>query len=136
LEPDVKGEWVSKIDEVIKHIAQGWGVITAGALNTELAEDPDLILIDVRRAEELTENGVIDSSGNLLPFPLEEFVAMRENWPADKEANIVVYCDSGHRSTIAMSVLDSYGYSNVRSLKGGFSGWAESGYPVVEYATP
>ena len=36
------------------------------------------------------------------------------------DAPIVVYCGSGHRSTIAMTILRSYGYTNVRSLKGGF----------------
>jgi rhodanese-related sulfurtransferase len=54
------------------------------------------------------------------------------NWPADKDATIVIYCGSGHRSTIAMAILWSYGYSNVTSLKGGFGGWVDAGFPVVE----
>ena len=37
------------------------------------------------------------------------------------------------RSTMAMTMLWSYGYNDVRSLKGGFGGWAEAGYPVAEY---
>jgi rhodanese-related sulfurtransferase len=45
---------------------------------------------------------------------------------------VVVYCGSGHRSTIAMSILWAYGYSDVHSLKGGFGAWVEAGYPVVE----
>ena len=58
-----------------------------------------------------------------------------ENWPA-KDAHIVIYCGSGHRSTMAMTMLWSNGYSNVSSLKGGFKGWAEAEYPVAEYAAP
>lgn len=34
---------------------------------------------------------------------------------------------------MAMTVLWSYGYTDVRSLKGGFGGWAEAENPVAEY---
>ncbi len=68
---------------------------------------------------------------NVIFIPLEEFVASQDMWPEDLEAPIVVYCGSGHRSTIAMSILWSYGYSDVRSLKDGYGGWVEEGYPTV-----
>jgi rhodanese-related sulfurtransferase len=61
---------------------------------------------------------------------------MKDQWPEDMNAPIVVYCGSDHRSTIAMSILWAYGYSDVLSLKGGFGGWVEAGYPVVEFAAP
>jgi rhodanese-related sulfurtransferase len=57
-------------------------------------------------------------------------------WPADKDAKIVVYCGSGHRSTMAVAMMGLNGYTNVWSLKGGFGGWVEAGYPVAEYAAP
>ncbi|MEW6404218.1 MAG: rhodanese-like domain-containing protein, partial [Chloroflexota bacterium] len=102
-----------------------------------LIEDPEMIVIDVRTADELAENGVIDTADvALVNIPLEEFIAQMTNWPADKAAHIVVYCGSGHRSTMAMTMLWSYGYTNVSSLKGGFGGWVEAGYPVVEYVAP
>jgi rhodanese-related sulfurtransferase len=33
---------------------------------------------------------------------------------------------------MAMTILWAYGYEDVLSLKGGFGGWADAGYPVVE----
>ena len=39
---------VEEMDRMLSSIPEGWGVITAEALNTELIENPDLILIDVR----------------------------------------------------------------------------------------
>ncbi len=112
----------------------GWGVKAADALNADLVEKPDMILIDVRRAEELTENGVIATEGQeLLSIPLESFIADASMWPADKDAEIVVYCGSGHRSTMAMTILLTNGYTNVTSLKGGLGGWAEAGLPVAEF---
>jgi rhodanese-related sulfurtransferase len=57
-------------------------------------------------------------------------------WPADSAAPIVVYCGSGHRSTIAMTILWSYGYTDVRSLRGGMGAWVSAGYPVATAVTP
>ena len=76
------------------------------------------------------EKGYIDAE-NVIFIPVEEFIAQQDQWPEDLDAPIVVYCGSGHRSTIAMAILWSYGYTDVRSLKGGYGGWAEEGYPTV-----
>ncbi len=112
----------------------GWGGKAADALSTELLEKPEMILIDVRRAEELTDNGVIAVvDQELLSIPLESFIANMAMWPANKDAEIVIYCGSGHRSTMAMEILLSNGYTNVTSLKGGFGGWVEAGLPIADY---
>jgi rhodanese-related sulfurtransferase len=120
------------IDETLSSVPDGFGVITAEGLNAALVENPDLVLIDVRRLEEVEENGVIESA-NYIHIPLEEFIAMKGDWPSDLDTPVAIYCGSGHRSTIAMTILWSYGYPDVHSLKGGFSAWAEAGYPVVEF---
>jgi rhodanese-related sulfurtransferase len=88
-------------------IPDGWGVITAEQLNTELAENFDLVVIDVRRQEEVDEKGIINAP-NIIHIPLEELVERRAEWPADKDAPTVIYCGSGHRSTMAMTILWSY----------------------------
>lgn len=71
-----------------------------------------------------------------IAVPLEEMVASKNLWPADKDAEIVDYCGSRHRSTMAVEMLLRYGYSNISSLSGGIGGWVGAGYPVVEYAAP
>jgi rhodanese-related sulfurtransferase len=88
----------------------------------------------VRTLEEVSEKGIIDAGEIVqLHIPLEEFISNSADWPADKAAQIVIYCGSGHRSTMAMSILWAYGYTNVRSMSGGFAAWIEAGYPVSEY---
>jgi len=115
----------------------GWGGKAADALNTELIEKSDMILIDVRTPEEVAEKGVIAVEGQeLLTIPLENFTADKAMWPADKDAEIVIYCGSGHRSTMAMTMLLTEGYTNVTSLKGGFGGWVEAGFPIAEVVAP
>ena len=99
-------------------------------LNTEIAENSDLLLIDVRTDGEVEEKGSIDAP-NVTFIPLEQFIERTDEWPADMDAPIVIYCGSGHRSTIAMAIMWSYGYTDVRSLKGGFGDWAGAGYPTV-----
>ena len=112
----------------------GWGGKAADSLNVALVENPNLIVIDVRTPEEIAEKGIIALGGQeLLTIPLESFIADKSMWPTDKDAEIVVYCGSGHRSTMAMTILLTEGYTNVTSLKGGFSGWVEASFPVVEY---
>ena len=126
---------VSYFDEVLTNLPEGWGVVKAEDLNSALVENPDLILLDVRTSAELEEKGVIES-GNWTHIALEDFIEQKADWPADKDARIVVYCGSGHRSTIAMTILNSYGYTDVGSLKGGFGGWEAAGFPVSEYVAP
>jgi len=132
------GGLVTAVDPALIELKdKAWGGIAADALNVSLAENPNLILIDVRTPEELAKNGVIAVvDQELLSIPLESFIANKAMWPIDKNAEIVVYCGSGHRSTMAMTMLLSNGYTNVTSLKGGFGGWVEAGLPVAEYTAP
>jgi len=48
----------------------------------------------------------------------------------DKATALVVYCKNGGRSAFATQTLMEMGYTNVRSMNGGFDGWAKAGYPV------
>ena len=106
-----------------------WGVKAADVLNTELIEKPDIILIDVRTPEEVAESGVIAVEGQqLLNIPIESFMADKAMWPADKNAEIVIYCGSGHRSTMAMTILLTEGYTNVTSLIGRWLRWLGRGW--------
>jgi rhodanese-related sulfurtransferase len=126
---------VALLDRTFTRIPEGWGAATVEQFATELAENPDLVVLDVRTAAEQAENGVVDSA-NLISLPLEEIIRRRAEWPEDKDATIVIHAGTDHRSTIAMSILWSYGYTDVRSLKGGLRAWTAAGYPVVEAAAP
>ncbi len=132
-EPDPAA--AAAMQTMLQNVPDGFGMLTPDNLNLALLENPDLILIDVRTAAELEANGVIEAE-NWIHVPLETFVAMKDQWPADLDAPIAVYCGTSHRSTIGMSILWSYGYTDVLSLRGGLGSWVDAGYPVVEYAVP
>jgi molybdopterin/thiamine biosynthesis adenylyltransferase len=44
---------------------------------------------------------------------------------------VILYCATGNRSARAAKTLEELGYGDVVSLDGGFTAWAERGYPSV-----
>ncbi len=106
-------------------IPQGFGTVKVADFVTELVENPPFLL-DVRQPEEVAE-GVIPGA---VSIPLRELAKNLDKLPADLDTPIVVYCKSGHRGAIAMTVLGTLGYTNVRNLSGAFVGWKDAGNAV------
>lgn len=123
---------LAAMDTMLQALPDGWATVRVDDLNMALVEEPDIVLLDVRRAEEVAEKGIIEAE-NYVNIPLEDLIAGKADWPST-DANLVVYCGSGHRSIIGMSILRAYGYETIRSLVGGLGAWTEAGFPVVEYA--
>ena len=95
----------------------------------EANASPRPLLIDVREADEHAQ-GAIDGS----IFIPRGFLELRiEKHAPERDQPIVVYCASGTRSVLAARSLAELGYTNVRSLAGGFSGWKRAGLP---WSTP
>lgn len=117
---------LAAVDTMLTTWPEGYAQVGATALNEELIES-EIVLIDVRRAEEVAETGVIEGAVNI---PLEELIARKAEWPAS-DAAVVVYCKAGARGNIALSILRTFGFENIRNLSGGFGGWVEAGLPVV-----
>lgn len=51
--------------------------------------------------------------------------------PLAKDRPVLLYCRSGHRSSMALSQLKAHGFTRVRHLAGGFSAWQGAGFPVA-----
>jgi molybdopterin/thiamine biosynthesis adenylyltransferase/rhodanese-related sulfurtransferase len=82
-------------------------------------------VIDVREADEHAQGmipGTIHIPRGFLELRIERAVP-------DRAAPVVVYCASGTRSVLAARSLVELGYTNVRSLAGGFTGWKRAGLP-------
>ena len=91
-----------------------------------LAEDGDVIILDVRQPEELESDGIIDGAINI---PMRELGDNLDLLP-DLDATIVVVCKGGFRATIAMTALHVLGYENAHVLVGGFGAWSGADLPV------
>jgi len=85
-------------------------------------------IVDVRDKEEYNE-GHIEGAIHLP----RAFLEMRaESALHDRGASIVVHCASGVRSLLAAESLRRLGYTDVRSMAGGFSRWKDQGLPYVK----
>ena len=85
---------------------------------TELENDKDIVLLDVRSPEEYKQGhikGSINVPLHLIPVTLSQKVT-------DKDARIFVYCLSGARSSQACSWMAQNDYTNVINI-GGISSW-------------
>jgi molybdopterin/thiamine biosynthesis adenylyltransferase/rhodanese-related sulfurtransferase len=80
-------------------------------------------LIDVREADEHAQGAIPGSTWIPRGF-LEQKI---DRAVGDRAAAVVVYCASGNRSLFAARTLGELGYTNVRSLAGGFTAWKRAG---------
>ena len=91
------------------------------------------IIVDIREAHELSEQGKIPGSVN-APRGMLEFYA-DPSLPYHKsefqpDNRIILQCASGGRSALAAQTLKQMGFSNVAHLDGGIKAWKENNLPV------
>jgi molybdopterin/thiamine biosynthesis adenylyltransferase/rhodanese-related sulfurtransferase len=84
--------------------------------------------LDVREPDELA-GGHIAGAVALPRSFLEQRV---EKAIPDRTRPLVVYCAGGTRSAFAARTLGELGYTDVRSLAGGFGAWKAAGLPVAQ----
>ena len=83
------------------------------------------IFLDVRTSKEFKMGhipGAMHLARGLLEFKIAKAVP-------DKNANIVIYCKSGGRGSLATYTLGQMGY-NVKNMAGGWKAWTKAGYPI------
>lgn len=85
------------------------------------------LLLDVREDDEVA-NGVIPGAIHLSRAHFESQV---EDRVPDKEAEVVVYCQSGVRSAFAARTMQDLGFTNIRHMDGGFLRWKDQGNDFV-----
>lgn len=93
----------------------------------------ETLLIDIREKAEFDQGNI--TGAILIPRGLLEFRIASDNFWEDKEVkmpskdqNIIIYCRSGGRGSLATKTLQQMGYTNVVNLEGGFLAWEEN-YP-------
>ena len=84
------------------------------------------VLLDVREESEWAA-GHAAGAQHLGRGVLERDVEKRFPDPATP---ILCYCGGGYRSALAADNLQKMGYTDVRSVAGGWRAWTEAGLPV------
>jgi molybdopterin/thiamine biosynthesis adenylyltransferase/rhodanese-related sulfurtransferase len=99
--------------------------ITPGEVAALRETSPAVTVLDVREASEW-EQGHIPDAVHISKSYLEQ---QCENALPDREATVVAYCAGGIRSLFAAQTLREMGYTDVRSMTGGFQAWKTQGLP-------
>ncbi|MEP7359415.1 MAG: rhodanese-like domain-containing protein, partial [Anaerolineales bacterium] len=74
--------------------------------------------------------GELASTDEFIPFEASGPQRVGE-YPANKDAKIVLYCRSGRMSTIVAAELVAAGYTNVWNLAGGMIAWEQAGLTLI-----
>ncbi|HEU4635568.1 MAG TPA: MBL fold metallo-hydrolase [Edaphobacter sp.] len=90
----------------------------------ELNSSSPPVILDVRSQQEWKEGHIPDS----LNIPLSQLKERLGEVPRDRR--IAVHCAGGYRSSIAASLLDLNGASNLVELAGGITAWEAANHPV------
>jgi rhodanese-related sulfurtransferase len=88
----------------------------------------DTLLIDVRDPDEWQEDhipGAKNFSRGTVELEIEEAAP-------DLSTPIITHCGGGGRSALTAESLQRMGYTNVKSMAGGFKAWKAAGLPTTE----
>lgn len=89
-------------------------------------KDPDLVVLDVRTAEEYSAGHVPGSrnvSHDVLPARLAELASL-------KNKDVVLYCRSGRRAAAAEETLRNAGFTRLLHLEGDYLEWDRKRQPI------
>lgn len=126
-------------DNIYGHLSEGFPSWYMAAMKVEHLDvwsihqlkeaqdnERDMFLLDVRKLNDYKKKYIKDSNHiwvGEVPLKLNEI-------PKDQE--VIIYCDSGYKSTIAASILQKNGYNSVKSVLGSMGAWLKARYPVVK----
>ena len=110
----------AQIEELSPQDAQRWQAVTAA------------LVLDVREPDEFAAGhlpGAVNVPRGMLEFRIGEL-------QPDGDAAILLYCKTSGRAALATQSLHSLGYTQLRSVAGGFDQWQADGLSVEKPVLP
>ena len=99
----------------------------------ELPDRAGVEILDVREPDEYAAGhlpGARHHPRGFLEVRADMEHPKRDPWLADRSRKLVLYCGGGHRSALAARTLQEMGFTDVRSMAEGWTGWTKRGFPV------
>ncbi|WP_225752766.1 rhodanese-like domain-containing protein [Actinotalea sp. Marseille-Q4924] len=93
----------------------------------ELADDPDVTVLDVRTPQEFAAGHLPDAVN--IDSSAPDFADAVGRLP--KDGRYLVYCQTSNRSGVATDRMVDLGFTDVYDLQGGIVAWAGEGGEVV-----
>lgn len=100
----------------------------------QAAQMGDLLIVDVRQAEELYGDLGHIPAARHVPLDILFTAGPPADWKRDQP--LLVVCRSGARSAQAAVQLGAWGFTEVYNLRGGMIGWHRAGLPTTRPEAP
>ena len=94
---------------------------------------PGPLVLDVREPAEYDAGrlpGAINIPRGVLEFKIGDHPHLSQ-----RDSDILIYCKTSGRAALAALNLKRMGYTNVRSMHGGYDAWSQLGMPVEKETT-
>lgn len=130
--PAVGREWISRpmviaAEQVLAAMPADFYQVDPAAVRG-LMDTAKPFVLDVRELAEWQAER-IDGATHI---PIRDLPKMLDRLPEDRGAPIITVCKIGYRGGIAMTMLRMWGYTNVRSMRGGLDAWKAAGLSVTK----
>ncbi len=94
----------------------------------ELIRNIAPLVLDVRTPGEYRRGHLKDS----VLIPLQQLQARLPEIAGNRDQDVLIYCATGNRSTVAAKILIDSGFKRIYNLRQGIAGWEMEKYPVVQ----
>ncbi len=94
----------------------------------ELIRNIAPLVLDVRTPGEYSRGHLKDS----MLIPLQQLQTRWQEIAGHKDKDLLIYCATGNRSTVAAKILIDNGFKRIFNLRQGISGWEREKFPVVQ----
>lgn len=108
---------------IVEQAKRGVTETDVATIRRRMEAGDEFHLVDVREDSEW-QRGHLPGAVHIGKGVIERDI---ETKIPDSSAEIVLYCGGGYRSALAADALQRMGYTNVKSMDGGYSGWTETG---------
>ena len=107
---------------------------TVRNLRAALRDEPETIVFDVREPDEYAEAHVAGT----VNLPLARLLVrdFPEGTPVRASDEILLFCRSAKRATVAADALKLAGFSRAQVVEGGLLAWIAEGFPIVRRPVP
>ncbi|MFE9138342.1 rhodanese-like domain-containing protein [Streptomyces sp. NPDC007355] len=127
------------IDELLERVRSGLDRIGPRAAH-EAHEAGDALLVDTRYAALRERDGLIPGAlvveRNELEWRLDPQGSHRAPEAVSHDLRVVVLCNEGYASSLAVESLRRLGLHRATDLIGGFQAWKAEGLPVLPPTAP
>lgn len=116
------------LPRIISRFRQSSPMLEVAELKQRLDSDEDILLLDVRTAEDYIGEQKHIAASRLLP--LEELEQRLDELKDYQNKPVMTICRTDRKSSMAEKILAQHGFTNVHVVKMGMTDWIKNEYPV------